>query len=285
MAKVAIVTDSTSTIPAAMTRGLPIHTIPLQVIWGDETFRDGVDIQPTQFYERLKTAKVMPSTSQPSPAAFIKVYKELLDEGYDILSIHISSKISGTCDSAVQAQASFPGRNIVVFDSLSTSMPMGFQALAAARAAIQGASLQECHRLVEQARDNSGIFFAVSTLEFLHRGGRIGGASAFLGTVLNLKPILQLRDGRIEAVERVRTMAKAVDRLVELFEIELGKRTPIRIAALHANEHAAADLLLERVRAHFGISDVADAVIAEVSPVLGTHTGPGALALGFLAGM
>lgn len=285
MAKVAIVTDSTATIPSTMMRGLPIHTVPLQVIWGEDTFRDGVDIHPTEFYERLKTAKVMPSTSQPSPAAFIKIYKELLEQDYDVLSIHISSKISGTCDSAIQAQAAFPGRNIQVVDSLSTGMAMGFQVLSAARAATQGASIQDCFKLAEQARENSGLFFAVSTLEFLHRGGRIGGAAAFLGTVLNLKPILQLRDGRIEAVERVRTMAKAVDRLVELFEESIGKRTPIRIAALHTNEHAAADLLLERVRAHFGISEVSDAVVAEVSPVLGTHVGPGALALGFLAGM
>ncbi len=285
MAKVAIVTDSTTAIPAALIRGLPIHIIPLQVIWGEETYRDSIDIQPTQFYERLATAKVMPSTSQPSPAAFIKVYQELLEQDYDILSVHISSKISGTCDSALQAQASFPGKNITVFDSLSTSMPMGFQVLTAARAAVQGATLQECAHLAEQARNNSGIFFSLNTLEFLHRGGRIGGAAAFLGTVLNLKPILELRDGRIEAVERVRTMAKSVDRLIELFEAAIGKRTPIRIAAVHSNEHAAANLLLERVRAHFGVSEVADAVVADVSPVIGTHAGPGALGLGFLAGM
>lgn len=285
MTKVAIVTDSTTALPSALVRGLPVHTVPLQVIWGEETYRDGVDIHPTEFYERLKIAKIMPSTSQPSPAAFIKVYSQLLEEGYDILSIHISSKISGTCDSAIQAKASFPGRSIEVVDSLSTSMAMGFQVLTAARAATHGATLKECIHLAEQARDNSGILFAVSTLEFLHRGGRIGGAAAFLGTVLNLKPILELRDGRIEAVERVRTMAKAVDRLIELFENSLGNRTPIRIAALHANEHAAANLLLERARAHFGISDVSDAVVAEVSPVIGTHAGPGALGLGFLAGM
>jgi len=285
MSKVAIVTDSTATLPAELTRSHPIHTVPLQVIWGDETFLDGLDIQPAEFYQRLKHTKVMPTTSQPSPAAFIKVYQRLLDEGYSILSVHISAALSGTVDSALQAKAHFSQAPIEVVNSRLTSMAMGFPVLLAARAAAQQATLQECKILVERAMEQSGVCFVVNTLEFLHRGGRIGGAAAFLGTALNLKPLLELRDGRIEAVERVRTMGKAIDRLIALTEERIGSRTPVRLAALHAHANTEAQELLERARQRFGLTDVSETHIADISPVLGTHTGPGSHGLAFMAGM
>lgn len=284
MSKVAIVTDSTAYIPPELSRGLPIYAAPLQVIWGEETFRDGIDIQPTEFYQRLSQAKVMPTTSQATPAAFLDLYGKLLDQGYEILSVHISSKLSGTLDSSTQACAHFPGAPIVQVDSLTTSMAMGFPALAAAKAAVAGASLAECKAIAERGFKHSGVLFAVGTLEYLRRGGRIGGAAAFLGTALNLKPILELREGKIEAVERVRTMNKAIDRLLDLFEERIGARRPIHFAALHANAPEEARKLLERARQRFDPSDIADAVLAEVSPVIGTHTGPGCMGLTFHAG-
>lgn len=284
MSKVAVVTDSTANIPHELYKGYPITFIPLQVIWGDQTYLDGVDIQPDEFYTRLKTAKVMPTTSQPSPAAFQKVYGQLLEEGYEILSVHISGKLSGTLDSATQARAAFPDAKISLIDSNTTSMALGFQVLAGLRAAAQGASLEECSALVEQARDNSGILFAVNTLEFLRRGGRIGGAAAFLGTALNLKPLLELRGGRIEAVERVRTMGKAIDRLLDLFEERIGSRTPLHIACVHAQAENEANQLLERATQRFGADVVSESLVAPVSPVLGTHTGPGCMGLAFMAG-
>jgi DegV family protein with EDD domain len=213
------------------------------------------------------------------------VYEQLLEEGYDILSVHISSKLSGTLDSATQARAALPGARIALIDSTTTSMAMGFQILTAMRAASQGATLEECSALVENARQNSGILFAVNTLEFLRRGGRIGGAAAFLGTALNLKPLLELRNGRIEAVERVRTMSKAIDRLMDLFEERIGKRTPLHIACVHAQAPDEASLLLDRAIQRFGNSVVTESLVAPVSPVLGTHTGPGCMGLAFLAGM
>lgn len=285
MPKVAIVTDSTAYIPPEMTRGLPITVIPLQVIWGEETYRDGVDIQPSEFYSRLKHTKVMPSTSQPSPSAFHEVYSRLLQEGYDILTLTISSSLSGTLDSASQAKNMLPKAAIELVDSRLTSMGLGFAVLLAARAAVEGATLGECKALAEKACSKVGILFVVSTLEFLHRGGRIGGAAALLGTALNLKPILELNEGKIMPVERVRTMSKALDRVIEMINQRVERRSPIRLAVIHASAPEEAEKLLERVRGQFNVSEVSEAVLSDVSPVIGTHTGPGTVGIVFMSGI
>lgn len=282
MAKVAVVTDSTANIPADVLKNYSICIAPLQVVWGDETFRDSIDIQPSQFYDRLQTAKIMPTTSQTSPATFAEIYRPLVEEGYHILSIHISSQLSGTYDSAIQARELLPGARIEVVDTKTTAMAMGFQVLSAARAAAQGATLQECCKVAEESQKNSGVLFVLSTLEYLRRGGRIGGAAAFLGTALNLKPILEIRDGRIEAIERVRTMNKAIDRLLDLFVERVGNRKPVHIASLHGNSPDAARLLLQRAQQCFDKSEISEALMADVSPVLGTHAGPGCLGIAYL---
>lgn len=285
MSKVAVVTDSTAYIPRSLSQGLPIYVVPLQVVWGEETYRDGIDIQPLEFYTRLKTAKVMPSTSQPSPEAFRQVYATLLEEDYDIVSIHISAKLSGTLDSAIQAREMIKSERIALIDSKVTAMALGYHVLSVARAAAQGASFEACKALAERAVNHIGAVFVVSTLEFLHRGGRIGGAAAFLGTALNLKPLLELRDGRVEAVERIRTMRKALERLLELLDERVGQRSPLRLACLHANAPEEAEALMERVRQRYPQKRLVELVMAEVSPVIGTHTGPGTVGIAYMAGM
>ncbi|KPL82616.1 hypothetical protein SE15_10955 [Thermanaerothrix daxensis] len=285
MSKVAVVTDSTAYIPRSLSQGLPIYVVPLQVVWGEETYRDGIDIQPLEFYTRLKTAKVMPSTSQPSPEAFRQVYATLLEEDYDIVSIHISAKLSGTLDSAIQAREMLKSERIALIDSKVTAMALGYHVLSVARAAAQGASFEACKDLAERAVNHTGAVFVVSTLEFLHRGGRIGGAAAFLGTALNLKPLLELRDGRVEAVERIRTMRKALERLLELLDERVGQRSPLRLACLHANAPEEAEALMERVRQRYPQERLVELVMAEVSPVIGTHTGPGTVGIAYMAGM
>jgi len=286
MSKVMIVTDSTANIPAELLDGNPIVSVPLQVIWGNEILRDGIDIQAREFYERLSVAKEMPSTSQVTPEEFKSMYGRLIEEGYDILSMHISSKLSGTLDSAVQAKKAFPNARIELVDSLSTSMAMGFQVLCAARMAGIGATLEECKVVAEKAKANTGVYFVVNTLEFLHRGGRIGGAQAFLGTMLNMKPILELREGRIEAIERIRTISKAIDRLLDLVEQRVSKEQgPVRLCVVHANAEKEGKALLERAIKRFPTSVVTDAVMSTVSTVLGTHVGPGALGLAFMHSM
>ncbi len=287
MSKVAIVTDSTACFPKELIKGYPMFVAPLQVIWGEESFQDGIDIQPAEFYTRLASSKTMPTTSQTTPGYFAELYKSLLDQGYDILSVHISSRLSGTLDSATQAREMMKNgkSRISLVDTFGAGMAMGFPALVAARAAMQGATLEECRILAENAVKRSGVFVVVPTLEYLHRGGRIGGAAAFVGSMLNLKPIIKLIDGRLEPVDKVRTFGKAIERMTDLFLKDVDGHTPVRIAIHHANCPQEAGLLLERVRARFSVNDVSEAFLADVSPVIGTHVGPGTLGIAYLAGM
>ncbi|MEK6256498.1 MAG: DegV family protein [Chloroflexota bacterium] len=282
MAKVGIVTDSTAYIPKDLVGKYPIAVVPAVVIWDGKEYYDGVDIQPDEFYARLATAKVMPTSSQPAPAAVKQVFEKMLADGYDVLGIFVSEKLSGTLASARQAREIIPNANIEIVDTHATSMGSGWISIVAARAAEKGANLAECKAIVEHARDNAGLVFMVDTLEFLHRGGRIGGAQAFIGTALNFKPILELIDGAIEPVERVRTHKKAVKRLVSFVEERIDGRTPLYIAALHANAAEEAKQLLEIVKERF---NPVEAVLTDVSPAVGTHTGPGTLGLAFIAGV
>lgn len=284
MGKVAIVTDSTAYLPPDLIQRYGITVTPQILIWGDETFRDGVDIQPQEFYQRLKTAKVMPTTSQVSVVTMQNTFQHLVDNGHEVLGIFISSKLSGTIQSALQAKElmSAAGEKVTIVDSLTTAMAMGFIVLTAARAAQDGASLRECQQIAEKAREHVGVYFVVDTLEFLHRGGRIGGAQRFLGTALNMKPVLSLRDGRVEAVERIRTKGKAIERVLELVAEDIKGRSPVRLATLHANAAEEAKQLLERASAMF---QAAESIFSEVSPVIGTHAGPGTVGLAYMAGM
>jgi len=282
MSKVSIVTDSTAYIPDEYLSEYNISVAPQMLIWGEENFEDGVDIQPDEFYERLSTAKIMPSTSQVTPKYFYEVFSKLLEEDNDILAILVSEKLSGTITSAVQARNMFPNAKIEIVDSNSVAMALGFQVLTVARAAKEGANLAECKDLAEKCRMHTGIVFAVDTLEFLHRGGRIGGGSRFLGTALKIKPIMEVRDGRVEAVEQVRTRSKSLTRVVELVEEKIAGRQPVRLAALHARAPEDARLLLSMATERI---DSIENLFSEVSPVVGTHAGPGTVALAFIAGM
>ncbi len=282
MPKVAIVTDSTAYIPKDLVEHYRITVAPQILVWGNETFRDGIDIQPEEFYNRLKKASTMPTTSQVSIASFQQIFSQLLDEGYEVLAILISKLLSGTIDSAVQARELLPGAPIEIVDSKTTAMAMGFQVLAAARAAQEGASLAECKALAEKASQHVGVIFAVDTLEFLHRGGRIGGGTRFLGTALNIKPILEVTGGKVEAVERVRTRSKSLQRVVEMVGERIAGKQPVRLATLHANAPDDARLILEMANQRF---NPMESIFSEVSPVVGTHAGPGTVGLAYIAGM
>lgn len=282
MSKVAVVTDSTATIPTDIMDQYPIWEVPQVLIFGEEVLEDRVDIQPSEFYERLETGPIHPTTSQVTPASFQKVFGKLVEEGYDILAVLVSPKLSGTVESANQVKAMYPEAAIEVFDSESVAMGLGWQALMAARAAKEGATLAECREVAERAKPLTGVVFAVDTLEYLHRGGRIGGGAKFLGTALNFKPILEIRDGGVESVERVRTRKKSLARVIRLVEERIGGRKPLHMASLHANAEADARWLLEVGCAHLNPEEK---MYAEVSPVVGTHGGPGVVGLAFLAGM
>ncbi len=282
MANVALVTDSTANIPKELLEKYQISVAPQVLIWGEETYLDGVDIQPEEFYSRLQTAKTMPTTSQASAKSFNEIFERLLSQGCEILAVLISGQLSGTIASAYQALEQFPGASIEIVDSNSAAMAMGFQVLMAARAAAKGASLAECKAVAEEARDHTGVIFAVDTLEFLHRGGRIGGGARLLGTALNLKPILELREGHVEAVERIRTRRKSISRLIELVEQRIAGRKPVSLATLHANAPEDAQLLLDLASEKI---EAEESIFTEVSPVVGNHAGPGTVGLAFIAGM
>jgi len=281
MSKFAIVTDSTSYIPSEVVQKHGITVAPQVLIWDNQTYRDGIEIQPTEFYSRLKTARVMPSTSQVSPATMQEIFQGLVDKGMPVLGIFISSKLSGTLQSAIQAKDMMgsAGEKVTLVDSQSTAMGLGFQAIAAARAAEAGASIEETAALASSAHERTGVFFAVDTLEFLHRGGRIGGAQRFIGSALNLKPILAVKDGKVEGIERIRTKSKAHERVLELVAEQVKGKSNIRLATLHANSADDAKNLLDRAVAE--LSPV-ETLFTEVSPVVGTHAGPGTVGLAYM---
>jgi DegV family protein with EDD domain len=280
MAKFAVVTDSTCFLPAELVKKHNITVTPQILIWDDQTLQDGIDIQPSEFYTRLKTAKTMPSTSQVSPATMQSTFQKLVNQGFDVIGLFVSSKLSGTMQSAIQGKEAMgaAGEKVTILDSLATSMSLGLIVLAAARASESGADLRGCVAAAEKARSNSGLFFAVDTLEFLHRGGRIGGAQRFIGSALNLKPILALKDGKVEGVERIRTKSKAQDRILELVTEQVKDKPNIRLATLHANAGEDAKTLLDRAAQEL---KPIETIFAEVSPVVGTHIGPGTVGLAY----
>ena len=283
MHDIALVTDSTAYIPPGLIKQYAITVAPLVLIWGEKTYRDGVDIQPDDFYAQLKTAKVMPTTSQPSAEAMRDIFEPLVERGSDVLGIFISEKLSGTMRSAIQAREELGagGGKVTLVDSNACAMAAGFQVLAAARAASEGASVRECAQIVERCKDHVGVYFAVDTLEFLHRGGRIGGATRFIGSALNLKPILALRDGRVEAEDRVRTKSKALDRVLALVSAQVTGKENIRLATVHANAEPEAQALLDRAGKELG---AVECLLAAVSPVVGAHAGPGTVGLCYMTG-
>lgn len=284
MSKIAVVTDSTTYMPPDLVTKYNISVAPQVLIWGDQTYRDGVDIESREFFTRLKTAKVMPSTSQVAVVSFQEIFQNFVEKDYEVLALLVSSKLSGTIPSAMQARELMgsAGEKVHVVDSQSVAMALGFQVLAVARALEDGASLQDAIALAEKSYQYTGVFFAVDTLEFLHRGGRIGGAQRFLGTMLNMKPILAIQDGRVEGIERIRTKAKAQDRVLELTIEKVAGRTPVHLATLHANAAEDAKALLARAEAALHPTE---SVFTEVSPTVGTHAGPGTVGLAFMAGI
>jgi DegV family protein with EDD domain len=279
MSKIAVVTDSTAYIPQELVDQYQITVAPQVLIWGEETFRDGVDISPIEFYTRLSKADIMPTTSQVAVVDFKEIYEKLHGEGKEIIAILISDLLSKTVNSAELAKQMVPEAKIVVVNSETTAMELGFLALAAARAAADGASLEECVEVVKAAKQRSGVIFTVDTLEFLHRGGRIGGASRYLGTALKVKPLLALIEGRIEPLEQVRTKKKAHERLVQLIVERVAGKENIRIASLHANAAEDARALLDVIKEKVNPVEV---VFSEVSPVIGAQAGPGTIGIAYL---
>ena len=271
-----IVTDSSAYLPADLVQQHNIHVIPLKVHFGEQTYRDEIDLSHQEFYRMLAEAETLPTTSQPSAGEFFDLYSGLNKDGHEIISIHLSSKLSGTISSAQSAKEMLPEAKISIIDSASTAMGLGLMVLTAARAAAEGKTIVEIVTAVEKMIPAMNIVFVVDTLEYLQKGGRIGGAAALVGTLLKVKPILCLKDGRVEPLDKVRSKSKALARLLEVTEEYVGPGTPVRVAVLHAQVPDEARELEQKVHARF---NCAECYFAELGPVLGTHTGPGVVGL------
>lgn len=272
MARIAILTDSTASIPDDWKENYGIHTIPLKLHWEEQTLLDGQDITPTEFYQRVVNSTTIPTTSQPSPQDFLNKFETLMQEYDGILVLPLSSGISGTYSSAVTAVESFNKIPVTVVDSGTTGGALGFVALAAARAAAQGAGLAEVKQAALTVMQSLHLYFVVDTLTYLHRGGRIGGAARFFGTALSIKPILTINgDGKINSLEQVRTKQKAMERLIGITQ-ENSNGYPIHLGVLHANALQAAQALREQL---LGCLSCKEEYVFEISPVIGAHVGPG----------
>lgn len=273
MNKVAIVTDSTTAIPDSIAREHNLTIVPLNLIWDGESYLDGIEITPMEFYERLVKSNTMPTTSQPSVGMFVETFRKLIDQGYDILTIVISTKLSGTYLSAIQAAADFPQNRITVIDSLQASMPLSLAVLMTAQAAQRGATLLECTNLANDLCKRVRTMFIVDTLEYLHKGGRIGGAARLIGTALKMKPILGIKDGEIESLDKVRTFKKATERVFQIAESELGTQGTIDyLGIVTANAPQVGDEFLNLAHQQF---HVRNEFVGLISPVIGAHVGPG----------
>jgi len=280
MTKIAIVTDSTANLPAEWVEQYDVHVIPLQIHWENDTFRDGVDITPSDFYARLSHSKTLPTTSQPSVQDFLQVFESLADQADGIIVPLISSGISGTVASALAAAREFTRIPIEVIDTHITSTGQVLIILAAARAAARGESLQEVKRAANEVVQRLQVFFAVDTLEYLHRGGRINGASRYLGTMLDIKPILFFNsEGKIDALERVRTKRKALQRLIFLAEQQANGQ-PVNVGIVHANVPQAAQKFRDEVAQRLNCKEI---FIGEFSPVISVHVGPGTIGIALYA--
>ncbi|HIC88520.1 MAG TPA: DegV family protein, partial [Anaerolineae bacterium] len=243
----------------------------------DRTYRDGVEITPAEFYTKLTQVETIPTTSQPTPQDFHAVYEQLSTEVEAILSIHISEDLSGTLQSArlAAAEVEIP---VEIIDSRSISMGLGYIVLAAARALRAGASLEEAVAAARNLIPRLRIYFVVDTLEYLHKGGRIGSAARWFGTMLNIKPILELKDGRVEAKERVRNKRRAYARLLDIMTEQTAEGGAIHAAVVHANAPDERDKVRAQVEERFHPVEL---YTADLSPVVGTHVGPGTVGVAF----
>ena len=252
------------------------------MIWSGEEYRDGVEIKPPEFFARLKRDKELPTTAAIAPYTFKELFTSLLDKGFDVLGIFASARASRTCIAALEAKELIGADNLTVLDSNTMGMAVGWPLILAARAAEKGASLAECTALVREGLANTDTIGTVDSLEHLQRSGRIGLAQTYVGTLLNVKPILEVRDGQFAPAGRVRTRQKALAQMVEMTVDRVNGRTPIYLSVIHANALDDAKTLLAMIQEQLKLDE---SVITEFSPNAALQVGPGAVGVQFMAGV
>lgn len=275
---VAVVTDSTANIPDNYVDELNIHVIPQILNWEGDTYLDGIDITPSEFYQRLVQAKELPTTSQPSAGQFYEFFGNLAETNEAIIGVFISEHLSGTIDSALTAAEMMSDYPIEIVDSKSASMGLGFMAMAVARALKDGATYKEAAQLARELIPVTHAIFVVDTLEYLHKGGRIGGAQRLVGSLLSMKPLLHLEDGRIEPLARIRTKRKAIEKLLDVVASDTEGKGKLHASVIHAAAPEDAEQFKGQVMERL---DPVELITTELSPVVGTHTGPGLVGMGY----
>jgi DegV family protein with EDD domain len=278
MSSIAVVTDSDASLTAALARRYGIQVVPINIHFGQETLRSGVDIDDAALFARVDREGKLPTTSAPSPGEFKEAFETVFAGGAEaVVCICVSSEISATYQSALTACDLLPGRQIIVLDSRSVSMGQGFMALAAAREAGRDALLQEVVAAAESVRDRVFVYGALATLKYLAMSGRVGHVAAGLGNLLNVKPIVTLIDGKLEMLERVRSRQRSLERLIELTQESLHGGALEELAVLHV---AAPDELAGFQREICAtLTCPGDLVVTEFSPGLSVHTGAGLIAV------
>lgn len=266
-----IVTDSTSDIPAELVRDLNIIVVPAHVIFDGQSYDDGVTLTRDEFYQRLATAETLPTTASPSVGEFAEVYDRL---GGEIISIHLAAGLSAVYSTAYAASQMCNNAHVTLFDSTSLAMGLGWQVIAAARAARQGHSVAAIVRLLEDLRPRVRVYAAFDTMEYLRRSGRVGWARAVLGQLLNIKPIIEARDSEVRQLERVRTRRKMIERLKELAR-ELGPLDALAIQ--HTRALSDAQALAAELSDTLSIRE--PVVVCEATTTIGTHVGPNGLGI------
>ena len=282
MSRTALITDSTAYMPSELVRKLGVHIIPLYIHSGGETYRDGVDIDATAFYERLTSLPALPTTSQPSVRDFMELYRRLSAEADAIVSIHISSGISGTMNSAITARQQLLDEmanppEIYVIDSRTTANGLALLVSAAARAIAAGQTAAQVAQGMRALTSRVLTVFVVDTLVYLRKGGRIGGAAALVGSALQVKPVLYLNEGRIDVLEKVRTARKAKQRLLEIVSERAGGQ-PIHACVVHAQVPQEAERIRQHLADHFECREL---FVVEFSPAIAVHVGPGTVGVAF----
>jgi DegV family protein with EDD domain len=274
---VRIVTESTADIPAELVRQLDITVVPSYVVFGTQSYRDGVELTSSQFYEKLAASPTIPTTATPPPEVYEQAYHELGETTNQIVSIHLASRLSGLCQVAAVAAERLPELQIAVIDSEQVTMGYGWMAVAAAEAAQNGSSWEKTIALVESMKDRSHVLAALDTLEYLHRGGRVSWARAALGTLLRIKPLIAVRRGEVRLVERVRTWRRAEGRLLRHVEM-IGKLE--RAVVLHANAPERAKLIAQGLRTM--LPDW-EPLTCPAGVTIASHAGPGAVGIACVA--
>jgi len=271
-----IIVDSTQNLAEDYLAKHDIRTAPITIQFGNETYRENIDIDRETFYRKIEEMGIIPTTSQPTPGAYADFYRELSKEGHQILVISITSKLSGTYDSAILAKSMVPEADVEIFDSMTISSGTGWMVMEAVRAVAAGKSRDEIVARLSEIRDNFALVLTPATLKYLQMSGRVGALKGALGALLNVKPIIYLKDGMLEAGESVRTRGKTIDRLVEVVKESVGTSEPVNMAVIHAASPDEGQALAERVKTEFNVKEL---LIHDLVASLAVHGGPGVIGL------